>query len=109
MLGILGAGNTKHPFVTINWCPDRHLLALFTIQTPSLKTRLPLCSAGYVAYFIAACVLDFQRAIALVVLTSLAVGAVSYEVASAHLGERVSKAFRPVVRVFKRHYKWIKW
>lgn len=68
-----------------------------------------LCSAGYVAYFIAACVLDFQRALALVVLTCLAVAAVSYEVASEHLGEKVSRAFQPVVRVFKRHYKWIKW
>lgn len=68
-----------------------------------------LCPAGYVAYFIAACVLDFQRALALVVLTCLAVAAVSYEVASEHLGEKVSRAFKPVVRVFKRLYKWIKW
>lgn len=73
------------------------------------KTRSLLCSAGYVAYFIAACVLDFQRALALVVLTCLAVAAVAYEVASEHLGEKVSRAFKPVVRVFKRLYKWIKW
>uniref|UniRef100_A0A8C5N7E5 Sodium/nucleoside cotransporter n=1 Tax=Gouania willdenowi TaxID=441366 RepID=A0A8C5N7E5_GOUWI len=38
-----------------------------------------LLALGYVAYFIAACVLDFQRATALVVLTVLAVFAKSYE------------------------------
>lgn len=78
-------------------------------KTRFWKTRSLLCSAGYVAYFIAACVLDFQRALALVVLTCLAVAAVSYEVASEHLGEKVSRTFKPVVRVFKRFYKWIKW
>lgn len=61
------------------------------------------------AYFIAACVLDFQRALALVVLTCVAVVAVAYEVASEHLGEKVSKVFKPVAKVFKRHYRWIKW
>lgn len=70
---------------------------------------LGILGAGYVAYFIAACVLNFQRALALVVLTCLAVVAVSYEVANEHLGEKVSRAFQPVVRVFKRHYKWLKW
>uniref|UniRef100_A0AAQ4PM98 Sodium/nucleoside cotransporter n=1 Tax=Gasterosteus aculeatus aculeatus TaxID=481459 RepID=A0AAQ4PM98_GASAC len=54
---------------------------------------------GYVAYFIAACVLDFQRAIALVVLTSLAIAAKLYELLKEHRGESDGVFYRPF-RVF---------
>ncbi|XP_032379397.1 sodium/nucleoside cotransporter 1 isoform X1 [Etheostoma spectabile] len=70
---------------------------------------LGLLGAGYVAYFIAACVLDFQRSIALVVLTSLAVVAQSYELLKEYKGKSISQCFRPVVRCFKSNLKWLKW
>ncbi|TDH09731.1 hypothetical protein EPR50_G00089010 [Perca flavescens] len=70
---------------------------------------LGLLGAGYVAYFIAACVLDFQRAIALVVLTSLAVVAKSYELLKEYKGQSISQCFRPAVRCFKSNLKWLKW
>ncbi|KAK9516695.1 hypothetical protein VZT92_024613 [Zoarces viviparus] len=65
--------------------------------------------AGYVAYFIAACVLDFQRAIALVVLTSLAVVAKSYELLKEYKGESITQCFRPAVQCFESNFKWFKW
>ncbi|KAM9754392.1 sodium/nucleoside cotransporter 1 isoform 1-T1 [Menidia menidia] len=70
---------------------------------------LGILGAGYVAYFIAACVLDFQRATALVVLTSLAVVAQSYELLKVHKGESISRCFRPALRCFKSNLKWLKW
>ncbi|XP_067357399.1 sodium/nucleoside cotransporter 1 isoform X1 [Channa argus] len=70
---------------------------------------LGILGAGYVAYFIAACVLDFHRAIALVVLTSLAVVAKSYELLKEYKGENISLCFRPAARCFKSNLKWIKW
>uniref|UniRef100_A0A8C2X6Z0 Solute carrier family 28 member 1 n=1 Tax=Cyclopterus lumpus TaxID=8103 RepID=A0A8C2X6Z0_CYCLU len=70
---------------------------------------LAILGAGYVAYFIAACVLDFQRAIALVVLTSLAIVAKSYELLKEYKGESISQCFRPAVRCFKSNLKWLKW
>uniref|UniRef100_A0A8C4FDM0 Solute carrier family 28 member 1 n=1 Tax=Dicentrarchus labrax TaxID=13489 RepID=A0A8C4FDM0_DICLA len=70
---------------------------------------LGILGAGYVAYFIAACVLDFQRATGLVVLTSLAVVATSYELLKEYKGESISRCFRPAVRCFKSNLKWIKW
>uniref|UniRef100_A0A8C9Y9H0 Solute carrier family 28 member 1 n=1 Tax=Sander lucioperca TaxID=283035 RepID=A0A8C9Y9H0_SANLU len=70
---------------------------------------LGLLGAGYVAYFIAACVLDFQRAIALVVLTSLAIVAKSYELLKEYKGQSISQCFRPAVRCFKSNLKWLKW
>ncbi|KAM7002499.1 sodium/nucleoside cotransporter 1 [Tautogolabrus adspersus] len=70
---------------------------------------LGILGAGYVAYFIAACVLDFQRAIALVVLTTLAVVSKSYDLLNEYKGESLSKCFRPAIRCFKSNLKWIKW
>uniref|UniRef100_A0A3P9NQA9 Sodium/nucleoside cotransporter n=1 Tax=Poecilia reticulata TaxID=8081 RepID=A0A3P9NQA9_POERE len=70
---------------------------------------LGILGAGYVAYFIAACVLNFQRAIALVVLTCLAVAAVSYELVKKYQGKRISRFFKPAVRRFKSNLKWLKW
>ncbi|XP_058501200.1 sodium/nucleoside cotransporter 1 [Solea solea] len=70
---------------------------------------LGILGAGYVAYFIAACVLDFQRAIALIVLTSLAVVIQSYELLKKHKGERIVEFFRPAGRCFKSNLRWIKW
>ncbi|XP_041651538.1 sodium/nucleoside cotransporter 1 [Cheilinus undulatus] len=70
---------------------------------------LGILGAGYVAYFIAACVLNFQRAIALVVLTSLAVVSKSYDLIKTYKGESISRCFRPVVRCFKSNLKWLKW
>ncbi|XP_041853255.1 sodium/nucleoside cotransporter 1 [Melanotaenia boesemani] len=70
---------------------------------------LGILGAGYVAYFIAACVLDFNRAIALVVLTSLVVVILSYELLRKYKGESIGRCFRPVVRCLKNNLKWIKW
>ncbi|XP_070763102.1 sodium/nucleoside cotransporter 1 [Enoplosus armatus] len=70
---------------------------------------LGILGAGYVAYFIAACVLDFQRAIALVVLTSLVVVAKSYDLLKEYKGESISQCFRPAARCFKSNLKWMKW
>ncbi|KAM4734661.1 sodium/nucleoside cotransporter 1 [Anableps anableps] len=70
---------------------------------------LGILGAGYVAYFIAACVLDFQRATALVVLTCLAVAIVSYELLKEYKGKSISRCFKPAVRCFKSNLKWLKW
>ena len=68
-----------------------------------------VCVVGYVGYFIAACVLDFKRATALIVLTSLAVVAKSYDVLKEYKGESISRCFKPAVRCFRSNLKWLKW
>ncbi|XP_060932468.1 sodium/nucleoside cotransporter 1 [Limanda limanda] len=70
---------------------------------------LGLLGAGYVAYFIAACVLDFQRALALVILTSLGVFVLAYELVKEYKGESIAQCFKPAVRCFKSNLRWIKW
>uniref|UniRef100_A0A3B5B328 Sodium/nucleoside cotransporter 2-like n=1 Tax=Stegastes partitus TaxID=144197 RepID=A0A3B5B328_9TELE len=51
---------------------------------------------AYIAYFIAACVLDFKRATALFVLTCLAVVAQTLELVKTYQGKRISRCFKPV-------------
>ncbi|XP_061138383.1 sodium/nucleoside cotransporter 1 isoform X1 [Syngnathus typhle] len=72
-------------------------------------TLLGILGAGYSAYFITACVLDFQRAIALVVITSLAVVSKSYDLVKKYKGESISQCFKPVARCFKSNLRWLKW
>ncbi|XP_073435468.1 sodium/nucleoside cotransporter 2 [Dendrobates tinctorius] len=67
-----------------------------------------LC-AGYAAYFIAACVLNFNRAIALLVITCVVVFFLAYDLFVAHFGKRIKRFFKPLGRCLGKHKKWIKW
>uniref|UniRef100_A0A8C7SG41 Sodium/nucleoside cotransporter n=1 Tax=Oncorhynchus mykiss TaxID=8022 RepID=A0A8C7SG41_ONCMY len=58
---------------------------------------LGLLGAGYVAYFITACIVDFERAIALVVLTSLAVVSKAYDLVKTYHGDSITKCFIPCI------------
>uniref|UniRef100_W5LC36 Sodium/nucleoside cotransporter n=1 Tax=Astyanax mexicanus TaxID=7994 RepID=W5LC36_ASTMX len=70
---------------------------------------LGILSAGYVAYFIAACWLNFQRAVALVVLTSVAVFFTVYDLVKKYKGDSIKRCFKPAVRCFNANIRWIKW
>ncbi|XP_077120333.1 sodium/nucleoside cotransporter 2 [Ranitomeya variabilis] len=67
-----------------------------------------LC-AGYAAYFIAACVLNFNRTIALLVITCVVVFFLAYDLFVAHFGKRIKRFFKPLGRCLGIHKKWIKW
>uniref|UniRef100_A0AAZ3RKP5 Sodium/nucleoside cotransporter n=1 Tax=Oncorhynchus tshawytscha TaxID=74940 RepID=A0AAZ3RKP5_ONCTS len=67
---------------------------------------LGLLGAGYVAYFITACILDFERSIALVVLTSLAVVSKAYDLVKTYHGDSITKCFIPAQRsISYGHFK----
>ncbi|KAB5574976.1 hypothetical protein PHYPO_G00215300 [Pangasianodon hypophthalmus] len=70
---------------------------------------LGILSAGYVAYFVAACWLNFQKAIALVVLTSVAVFFTLYDFVKRSKGDTIKHFLKPAVRCFKANMRWIKW
>uniref|UniRef100_A0A8C9WFH5 Sodium/nucleoside cotransporter n=1 Tax=Scleropages formosus TaxID=113540 RepID=A0A8C9WFH5_SCLFO len=59
------------------------------------------------AYFIAACVLNFQRAIALVVLNCLAVFFIIYDLVKRYKGDSLKRCFRPVERCFRGNVRWV--
>uniref|UniRef100_A0A672LDT6 Sodium/nucleoside cotransporter 1-like n=1 Tax=Sinocyclocheilus grahami TaxID=75366 RepID=A0A672LDT6_SINGR len=70
---------------------------------------LGILAAGYLAYFIAACYLNFQRAVALVVLTCLCVFIIVCELVNKFKGDSIRRLFKPVQRCFKSNIRWIKW
>ncbi|KAK1158179.1 sodium/nucleoside cotransporter 1-like isoform X1 [Acipenser oxyrinchus oxyrinchus] len=65
--------------------------------------------AGYLGFFIAACVLDFHRALALMVITAVVAVFTGYELVNKFLGDRIIECFRPVRKCFKANMKWMKW
>ncbi|XP_067275084.1 sodium/nucleoside cotransporter 1 isoform X2 [Pseudorasbora parva] len=70
---------------------------------------LGIFAAGYLAYFIAACILDFQRAVALVVLTCLGVFIIICKLVNKYKGDSIRSFFKPAQRCFKSNIRWIKW
>ncbi|XP_015198884.2 sodium/nucleoside cotransporter 1 [Lepisosteus oculatus] len=70
---------------------------------------LAVLAAGYLAYFIAACVLNFHRAIALVVLTGLVVFFSLYDLVKKKWGKQICKCFKPVGQCFRNNLRWMRW
>ncbi|KAG8539776.1 hypothetical protein GDO81_020381 [Engystomops pustulosus] len=67
-----------------------------------------LC-AGYAAYFIAACVLNFQRAIALLVITCVVLFFFIYDLLVERFGNNVKQFFKPLGKFLNKYKQWIKW
>ncbi|KAF5891576.1 sodium/nucleoside cotransporter 2-like, partial [Clarias magur] len=70
---------------------------------------LGILGAGFVAYFVAACWLNFQKAIALVVLTSVTAFFTLYEFVKRYKGDTIRNLLKPIVRCFNANIRWIKW
>lgn len=66
-------------------------------------------SPAYLCYFIAACYLNFQRALALVVITAVVVFFICWEVFQKHCGAKVLLLLRPVGKCFQKAWPWLKW
>ncbi|KAM9311827.1 sodium/nucleoside cotransporter 1 [Gastrophryne carolinensis] len=67
-----------------------------------------LC-AGYAAYFIAACVLNFQRAVALLVITCVVLFFLSYDLVVKFYGKTIKNFLSPLGSCLNKHKIWIKW
>ncbi|XP_020345150.2 solute carrier family 28 member 3 [Oncorhynchus kisutch] len=65
--------------------------------------------AGYFAVVIAACVLNFQRALALLVVTLLAVFFLLWDWLMGRYGQRLWDALQPARDTLNTHWLWVKW
>ncbi|PIO37934.1 hypothetical protein AB205_0079950, partial [Aquarana catesbeiana] len=63
----------------------------------------------YAAYFIAACVLNFNRALALVVITCVVLFFLAYDLVVKFYGKTIKNFLKPVGRFLSKFKKWIKW
>nr|AAH77436.1 Slc28a2-prov protein [Xenopus laevis] len=67
-----------------------------------------LC-AGFAAFFIAACVLNFNRAVALVVITCVVLFFLGYDLVKKLYGKHIIQFLGPVGGCLKKNRKWLKW
>ncbi|XP_053323212.1 solute carrier family 28 member 3 [Spea bombifrons] len=65
--------------------------------------------AGFLAMVIAACALNFKRALALFVLTVLAIFFVCWDLFMDRYEGKIVKCFSPVGTFFKKQWFWMKW
>ncbi|KYO21461.1 sodium/nucleoside cotransporter 1 [Alligator mississippiensis] len=73
------------------------------------KIFLGLLCTAYLCYFIAACCLNFQRALALVVITCIVVFFVGYDFIQKHYGAKLVRLFSPCQQCFRKSWPWLKW
>ncbi|NXF12713.1 S28A1 protein, partial [Smithornis capensis] len=73
------------------------------------RVVLGLLGVAYLCYFIAACYLNFQRALALVVMTALVVFFICWRFFKKHCGAKVLLLLRPVGKCFRKSWPWLKW
>ncbi|XP_039195425.1 sodium/nucleoside cotransporter 1-like [Crotalus tigris] len=73
------------------------------------KVFLGILCVGYLAYFIAACYLDYHRALALIILTSLALAFLAYSIVKKCLGAKIIQMFSPCRKCCEKAWPWLKW
>ncbi|XP_048337814.1 sodium/nucleoside cotransporter 1-like isoform X2 [Sphaerodactylus townsendi] len=73
------------------------------------KIFLGLLGAAFLAFFIAACWLNFQQALALVILTCLALLLVTCSFVQDQWGAQITQSLSPVGRCFQSSWRWLKW
>ncbi|NWV09432.1 S28A1 protein, partial [Ptilonorhynchus violaceus] len=73
------------------------------------RVILGLFGVAYLCYFIAACYLSFQRALALVVMTAVVAFFVCWEIFKKRCGAKVLLLLHPVGKCFQKSWPWLKW
>ncbi|NWR55401.1 S28A2 protein, partial [Bucorvus abyssinicus] len=72
------------------------------------RAVLGLLGVAYLCYFIAACWLNFQRALALVVMTSVVVFFILWSLFKKHCGAKVLQLLSRVWKRFRKFWPWLK-
>ncbi|XP_061205816.1 sodium/nucleoside cotransporter 1-like isoform X6 [Neopsephotus bourkii] len=73
------------------------------------RVVLALLGVAYLCYFIAACWLNFQRALPLVVMTAVVVFFICWSLFKKHCGAKVLLLLSPIWKCFKKSWLWLKW
>ncbi|XP_010201668.2 sodium/nucleoside cotransporter 1 [Colius striatus] len=73
------------------------------------RVALGLLGVAYLCYFIVACWLNFQRALALVVMTAVVVFFVCWSLFKKHYGAKLLLLLSPIQKCFQKSWPWLKW
>lgn len=66
-------------------------------------------SPAYLCYLIAACWLNFQRALALLIITAVVVFFILWSLFKKYCGAKVLLLLSPVQKCFQKSWPWLKW
>ncbi|XP_075432182.1 sodium/nucleoside cotransporter 1-like isoform X2 [Ascaphus truei] len=67
-----------------------------------------LC-AGYAAFFIAACIINFSRTLALLVITCVVIFFLAYDLFKKLFGKKILECLSPVGSCVRKNKKWMTW
>ncbi|NXM83936.1 S28A1 protein, partial [Oenanthe oenanthe] len=73
------------------------------------RVILGLLGVAYLCYFIVACYLNFQRALALVVITAVVAFFICWGIFKKHCGAKVLLLLHPIGKCFQKSWRWLKW
>ncbi|KFU95850.1 Sodium/nucleoside cotransporter 2, partial [Chaetura pelagica] len=73
------------------------------------RVVLGLLGVAYLCYFIVACWLNFQRALALVVMTVVVVFFICWSLFKKHCGAKVLLLLSPVWKCCQKSWPWLRW
>ncbi|NXH15746.1 S28A1 protein, partial [Bucco capensis] len=73
------------------------------------RVALGLLGVAYLCYFIAACWLNFQRALALLIMTAVVVFFACWSLFKKYCGAKVLLLLSPVWRCLQKSWPWLKW
>ncbi|NXU78915.1 S28A2 protein, partial [Oreotrochilus melanogaster] len=73
------------------------------------RVVLGLLGVAYLCYFIVACWLNFQRALALVIMTAVVVFFICWSLFKKHCGAKVLLLLSPIGNCFQKSWPWLKW
>ncbi|XP_038640423.1 sodium/nucleoside cotransporter 1 [Scyliorhinus canicula] len=73
------------------------------------RVVLGIVLAGFLGFLIAACILNLQRALALLVMTCVAAFFIIYDLLKRFVGKQVIDCVTPVRSNLQEHSRWIKW
>ncbi|XP_035191949.1 sodium/nucleoside cotransporter 1 [Oxyura jamaicensis] len=68
-----------------------------------------ILGVAYLCYVIAACWLNFQRALALLIITAVVVFFILWSLFKKHCGAKVLLLLSPVQKCFQKSWPWLKW
>uniref|UniRef100_A0A8C4RZS5 Solute carrier family 28 member 3 n=1 Tax=Erpetoichthys calabaricus TaxID=27687 RepID=A0A8C4RZS5_ERPCA len=81
----------------------------FKVIIEKLSKCIVFCVSGYISLVIVACIINFQRALSLLLLTIVGIFFVSWDKLINKYEDRITQVFHPYERRLEQQGHWLKW
>ncbi|XP_069758836.1 sodium/nucleoside cotransporter 1 isoform X2 [Narcine bancroftii] len=105
------SATNEHPTIVrkITEAASKVNLAYKTHSTLIKRIIYFIVVAAFLGFLITACIMNLQRALALLIMTCIATFFVAYDLVKRFLGKRILRFFKPVFSFLQKCRKWFKW